>query len=1042
MNRQLFRGLLASSLGLLTMQCAVAQSLPVQATKPQITQENREPMHAAWFPYTSAQDAVKNLEKSSAYKSLNGSWKFYFAENPGKCPTNFEAKDFDDSKWGQIPVPGDWQCNGYGYPVYTNVTYDFSYTPNPPEVPFDNNWTGLYRKVIEIPKSFAGQETILQIDGARSAIWVYVNGKYVGYSEDSKLAAEFNITKYLEPGSNVVAFKVLRWTDASYYEDQDFFRLNGIERSVAIYARPKTHIQNVKVLAQTADLKSGKVDCEFTICNNSSSPSTATIGGTIYDKTNKASQKKTTIKIDANSSKTETISLDLSKVRLWSGEDPYLYKLVAEISSPGNKPQFMQFDIGFRKVEIKDGQLLVNGKRITIKGVNRHEHDEVTGHVITRKSMLDDALLMKAHNINAVRTCHYPNDPYWYKVCDSLGIYLVDEANNEAHGMLYTDRKLSANPDWKHFVVERVMRMATRDISHPSIITWSLGNESGNGICFEAAYDSLKAYDPTRPVQHEPSGEARNTDIVCPMYPWWYMNEYAKKRHERPMILCEYAHAMGNSNGGLDEYLDVFKNSYQVQGGFIWDWVDQGIVKTKDGKKYWGWGGDFGPEGTPSDMNFCMNGIVNPDRSLHPAMEQVKYCYQNIDTRLVGFDRIEIKNNHLFTNLDNYLMKIELVEDGKVVKEISRDCPKVEAGETATILLKDLGISDARYVEEAFNNIYFNHEAETFLNIYYIVKSSQSNGIFAGQVLAKEQLTLSSANTSTPDLKRAAPDELRLHGDSLIVYNKGGMRIVFANNELSELSIDGGPNLLKSPIRPNLWRALTDNDHGSRMAERCAIWKKDCDEMKPLKQFTTRGNVEVCTYLLPNSGATITMEYEICKDGIIVTETLDTKGAKKLPTLPRFGVNFNISKQLSNVSWYGRGPLENYIDRKTSQFVGTYSSTPEQLYFAYPSPQENGNRCDTRILRVTDKSGHGIGIYRSAVQNFEWSVLPYSISDLYQTNRGTKHTVDLPNNDFYSVTIDGKNQGLGCIDSWGAHPLDQYEIRPEQMSFQFVIKVE
>ena len=512
------------------------------------------------------------------------------------------------------------------------------------------------------------QEVVLQIDGARSALFVYVNGKYVGYSEDSKLAAEFDITKYLKKGNNVLAFKILRWSDASYLEDQDFFRLNGIERNVCIYSRPKAHIQNVKISSETPDLKNGVINLDYIIDNHNVKEENADISAALYYKGEKVAEKSLSIKkIKANSSENQSLTLNVNNVKLWSGEFPELYRLVVSLENESSKkPQFMSFDIGFRKVSIEDGVLKINGKKLLIRGVNRHEHNQYTGHVITRESMLKDILLMKKNNINAVRTCHYPNDPYWYKLCDSLGIYLVDEANLESHGLMYGPKNIAGVPLWRHAHIQRVMRMAYRDIHHPSIIVWSLGNEAGNGSNFEACYDSLKAFDKTRPVQYEPAREDRHTDIVCPMYAWHYCFDYAKQKKPRPMILCEYAHAMGNSVGGLDEYWDLFKTSYQIQGGFIWDWVDQGIMKTEDGKNFWGWGGDFGPKGVPSDQNFCMNGIVNPDRTPHPALYQVKYNYQNIDCKFLADENgLSIFNNYLFNIYAKYLQTATLKKSSK-----------------------------------------------------------------------------------------------------------------------------------------------------------------------------------------------------------------------------------------------------------------------------------------------------------------------------------------------------------------------------------------
>ncbi len=1014
---------------------ANSQQLPIQARNPEIVEENREPMHAHWFVYDKIQNAKADNEKSGYYLNLNGKWKFFFAENPSKVPQGFENKDFNDSQWGQIPVPGDWQMNGYGFPVYTNVSYDFSWDPKPPEVPFENNWTGVYRKVFTLPKNFENQEVVLSVGGARSAAFVYVNGKYAGYWEDSKLCSEFNITKYLQPGDNLLAFKMLRWSDASYLEDQDFFRFNGFERDVCLYCRPKTHLRNVKIVSEISDLKNGTVKLDYIVDNHNVKDENVKLSATLYYKGDEVAKKSVNIdKIKTSATENRNITLEVPNAKLWSEENPELYRLVVALENKtAENPQFMTFDIGFRKVEIKDGVLMVNGKKVLVKGVNRHEHDQYTGHVISRESMLKDILLMKKYNINAVRTCHYPNDPYWYKLCDSIGLYIVDEANLETHGLIYGPKNIAGVPLWRHAHVQRVMRMAYRDINHPCVIVWSLGNESGNGSNFESAYDSLKAFDNTRPVQYEQAGEARNTDIVCPMYPWHYCFDYAKTKKPRPMILCEYAHAMGNSNGGFDEYWDLFKTSYQIQGGFIWDWVDQGIVKTdKNGKNYWAWGGDFGPAGTPSDGNFCMNGVVNADRTPHPGLFQVKYNYQNIDSKFQD-NALEIANNYLFTDLSNFLIKFEVLCNGKVVKTFEKDCPKVLPGEKQKLVLSEL---------ENFN---FDFESEYFLNVHYITKKATVNGISANEELASEQFLLKAY-----DFAYAIPLAKKLKTkitpeDSKIIVIVNDTKAVFdkTTGYLTELYC-GGENVLKGALKPNFWRAPTDNDFGNKMHVRCKNWKADSENQNLIEfknEKLKNGILISAKYALPNTLTELSLEYSIFPDGLIkVSQKLDTKGVKELPLLPRFGMRCQIKKDFNKVEWYGRGPYENYIDRKNSAFVGLYNASPEELFYSYPSPQECSNRCDTRRLSVTNSSDKGFEILKGN-DCFEFTVIPYTVEDLSQAERGKKHTMDLPENDFYAVSLDYKNQGLGCIDSWGAMPLEKYQIKPENMEFKFIIKL-
>lgn len=1039
---KIFKTLAAA--GILSVNCLSlnAQQLPKECCDPNIVEFNREPMHASWFPYDNENSSIQQTEQSKYFVSLNGDWKFFFAEDPGKCPDGFEKSDFNDSGWKNLAVPADWQMNGYGYPIYTNVTYDFSRDPQPPQVPFDHNWTGLYRKEIDIPQSWDGLDVILQVDGARSALFVYVNGKYAGYSEDSKLAAEFNITPYINKGKNVVTFKILRWSDASYLEDQDFFRFNGIERGVALIARPKAFVKDITINAEPSrDYKSGTVKCTFDISNHTENTISSYVIAKVYQGSKMIGQQMSTINVVKGGTAQKEVTVAVPNISLWSAETPNLYRVAVQFRTPGIETQYFSFNVGFRRVEIKDGVLMVNDKKIYIKGVDRHEHDQYTGHVITRESMLEDIKIMKANNINAVRTSHYPNDPYWYHLCDSLGIYLVDEANLESHGLIYGPKNIAGVKLWQHSHVERVMRMAIRDKNHPSIIIWSLGNEAGNGSNFEVCYDSLKAYDPTRPVQYEPAGEARNTDIVCPMYPFDYVKKYGQNLHERPMILCEYEHSMGNSTGNIKEYWDMFKSSYQLQGGFIWDWVDQGIVKTKDGKEYWGWGGDWGPEGTPSDDNFCMNGLVNPDRTPHPALEEVKYQYQNIDIRRHPLnDSIRITNNYNFVDLSMFRADFTILENGLVLtKFYMDDFPAVQPGKSLNIC------------PDQIKNLKKKEGKEYFLNVSFSLKKDFTC-VPEGTVLAQEQIHLPSISDFADDevikVDRSLKVETPKDKEFYIVVTKN-LTIKFNRKTglIEHINTSNNPeNMLRSPIEPNFWRAPTDNDFGNRMPERCKAWMLDSKEYKLISFQPSTDNFGSnvrAVYSLPNTKTELIMEYYIFGNGWIdITESLNTKDQKNLPIMPRFGIKFNVAKYFNVIDWYGRGPHENYCDRKSSAFIGRYTSSPEQMCYLYPSPQENGNRTDNRLMRMSNGKGYGLEIKQSndTRQPFEFSVTPYTIDDLSQEKRGTKHTIDLPQNNFYAVTIDYRQQGLAGNDSWGALPLPEYRIEPKEFSFTFVLK--
>ncbi len=1055
------KGLIAALMAASSALPSAAQELPVQCTDISIVEENREPMHASWFPYSNEANAINNNHQSDWYKSLNGKWKFFFAEDPGKVPQDFEKPDFDDASWKTIPVPGDWQMNGYGYPIYTNVAYDFSYKPEPPKVPFEHNWTGVYRTTFQVPETFIkqGSDVVLHVGGARSALFVYLNGQYVGYSEDSKLAAEFNLTPYLAAdGNNVLSFKILRWSDASYMEDQDFFRFNGIERDVYIYSRPQNHFANIKVEASTDNLKDGNVNVSFDITNTGKKKYAATVSATLFSLDGSARLATASFKCSkvAMGDKTSgSVQLAPKNIKIWSNEQPNLYKLVVKLDNDGNSVQYFTFNVGFRKVEIKNGVLMVNGRKLLVKGVNRHEHDEYTGHVITRESMIKDIMLMKANNINAVRTCHYPNDPMWYDLCDSLGIYLVDEANNESHGMIYGPNSLSKKPEWEVPHVQRVLRMAIRDIHHPSVIIWSLGNEAGGGVNFEKCYDTLKTFDQSRPIQYEQAGEERYTDIVCPMYAWEYCFDYAKTPKPRPMILCEYAHAMGNSLGGFDEYWKLFKESGQVQGGFIWDWVDQGLAAEKNGKKYWCWGGDYGPSGTPSDDNFCMNGIVNPDRTPHPALSHVRYNYQNIETKYM-YDNVQMTNRYEYIDLSNFKVHGVLTADGHIVKEFDLPCPKCAPGNVA--MLSPAWKQD----------VDFDINKEYLLVVHYITSKNAIAGVPIGTELASEQLVVQQPELKYVKEPKILGEVTKTANEREVTLTAKGIRYVFDRKTglLSGIYPAGSnANILKSPAKPTLWRALTDNDFGMKLDEMSRVWMEDNDamhligdglrsytyidegedretmELSPIDTATVGASVRMMSvFELPNSGTRMATNYRVYGDGsVVVTEYVENKGLK-LPIMPRFGINFIVNKDYKNVEWYGRGPEENYCDRKSSSFIGRYKSTPEQLYFPYPSPQDNGNRTDTRTMSVTNASGHGLEFVNTG-QLFDFSALPYTMQNLAQEKRGSIHTIDLPNNDFYSVMVDYKNMGLGCINSWGAWPLEPYRIEVPNGGIKFEFKM-
>ena len=1028
-----------SSAALCVAQCfnCNAQQLPSEILNPEITNISREEMHAYFFPYSNENNAFSDNEKSDYYLSLNGNAKFFFADNYGQCPDGFFNKDFNDNDWKTIPVPGDWQMNGYGFPVYTNIQYDFP-NANPPNVPYDNNWVGCYRIGFNVPQSWKDMEIILSIDGMRSAGYIWVNGQKAGYATDSKLASEFNITQFVNfDDKNTLALQIFRWSSASYLEDQDFFRFNGIERNIHIYARPKVYLQDFWLKPELdVNLKNGKINCQFQVKNDESFDQNYTIIAKLYKGKKLVEQKMLQNQSVTSQNKAESkLVFDVKNAELWSNETPNLYKITFLFQAPGKEPQYFTQNVGFRTVKIVNGVLQINNKKVYIKGVNRHEHDQKTGHVISRQSMIDDIKLMKANNITAVRTSHYPNNPFWYKLCDSLGIYLVDEANIESHGIGYDPAKtLADKKEWKTAHLDRIKRMVQRDKNFSSVIIWSLGNEAGNGENFKDGYRWIKDFDPSRPIHYERAEEDFNTDIVCPMYAYDFFVKYNKQMHERPLIFCEYEHSMGNSTGNMGDYWNLMKNSYQLQGGFIWDWVDQGILQTDEkGNNYWAWGGDFGPKGTPSDGNFCMNGLVNPDRTPHPALEEVKYYYQYIDVKLQPYnDSLTIINNYNFTNLNIFKITFQILENGKEIKNFEISSLDVKPGARKNILPKEL--------KELVRKPGF----EYFVNVIFTLKKDFTC-VPASTVLAREQLHLNSSMTENTTEQPWENDSF-VKAKNTITCTSSGLKAVFYKNDgyLHELYLNNSSeNILKTVVKPNFWRAPTDNDFGNRMPERCKIWKDASQKLK-LKSFSTSESKEgfliTAVYTIPSVG-TLTMTYLILPGGIMrVTEALATEKGD-LPDIPRFGVNFHISKDFNNVEWYGRGPHENYQDRKASAFIGTYKSTPEKLYYPYPSVQENGCRTDNRFMTLTDKNNNVLKFKVSNTkQFFDFTVLPYSIDDLTQEKAGTIHSNQLPTNDFYSVCIDLKQQGLGGDDSWGALPHRPYRIIPSTFSFTFDVE--
>ena len=1000
---------------------------------PKVFAINKEAPRATFNSYLSPKAALSfTTDKAEYYQSLNGFWKFNWVKEPKQRPLDFYQPDYNISAWDSIKVPSNWELEGYGIPIYVNTTYPFAMkNPQPPTIPEGWNPVGSYRKDFVLDDSWNGKRVFIHLGAVKSAMYIWLNGQKVGFSQGSKLPAEFEISDYLQSGTNTLAVEVYRWSDGSYLECQDFWRLSGIERDVYLYA---TNDVRIKDFHFKADLDSIYSNADFLIdieLSASQLEGAFVVEAKLLDG-NKTVFTNTVTTVLKDGEAHAQISGTLLNPLKWTAETPHLYTLNINLKDKDNTTlEATAVKVGFREVEIKGGQLLVNGKAIYLKGVNRHEHDELTGHVVSRESMLKDIALMKAHNINAVRTCHYPNDPLWYQLCDEHGLYLIDEANIESHGMGYGERSLAKDTIWQSAHLDRVKRMVHRDKNHPSIIIWSLGNEAGDGVNFEVCSQWIKQYDASRPVHYERAGLKAHTDIVCPMYaPIDHLIHYGRQVQTRPYILCEYAHAMGNSVGNLQDYWDVIESYDNLQGGFIWDWVDQGLVKYTDkGQKYWAYGGDFGPEDIPSDRNFCMNGLVNPDRTLHPSIHEVKKVYQNISFKAVPFDNnvIQISNKYHFNSLDRFDLEWEMIENGFTVS-------------SGTASLKGVPAETTQKIPFYLNGWKRKESSEYFLNVKAVLKDDW--GLTkAGTILASDQIALSDGYQNT--LKESKSPVSVLWGD--YTYLVGGERfsIQFDKETGAILSyIYKEKELLAQPLEPTFWKAPNDNDHGYNMVQELGVWRKVMDNAKMVYSNMSRvGNLQAevsFTQYLPDVDAHLKLIYVISGNGKLVLNYEFKLGNKDLPMLPRIGVNTALVSEFNKLEWYGRGPWENYPDRNTSAFVGIYNSKVEDQYVEYASPQDNGYKTDARWLKVFNSSNNGL--YISSNRAFGFSALPYKAQDFTRKERGTMHPFDLPKREEVYLHIDHKIMGVGGDNSWGAKPHAPYCIEPKDYSFQIVFK--
>ena len=980
---------------------------------PSVNQVNREPRRAHFFAFENSDKARGDKSASARYLSMEGTWKFCFVKDHQNAPKDFYALKYDDSKWVDFPVPGLFEINGYGDKTYKNMGYAWctTFENNPPYIGETNNYTGSYRRTFDLPADWKGQEVFFHVGSATSNLFLWVNGRYVGYSEDAKVAAEFNITKYLKPGRNLIAMQVMRWCDGSYLEDQDFWRFTGIAREVYLFATPKVHIQDITIGQDYADGK-GLLDVDVKVAGGK-----ADVEATLYD-------------ADGNKV-TEGLKATVENVKPWTAETPYLYMLELQLKQGNKVLEVVRKQVGFRHIEIRGGQLLVNGQPILIKGADRHELDPDGGYVVSVERMIQDIRIMKQLNINAVRTCHYPDDPRWYDLCDEYGIYLTAESNLESHGMGYKEKTLAKNEAFAKMHIERQEGNVITYKNHPSIIVWSLGNEAGYGPNFERAYDWVKAYDKTRPCQFEQARQNGKTDIFCPMYLGYEdCVKYAQGDNPRPLIQCEYAHAMGNSMGGFKEYWDIIRKYPKYQGGYIWDFVDQGLRDKSaiTGKEIFTYGGDYGRY-PASDHNFNCNGIIAPDRRLNPHAYEVGYYYQNVWITEKNL-KDEVYNENFFKSLD----------DLELVWTIRRHSGTIDVSGIAPQQRKL--ITDAELKATVARVLEHHPDAEVLVNFEFRSREAQPL-IDKGQVLARQQFCIQpyqfpvlSDDVKTPGIaKEETVSYLKLTaaGTTLTIGKWSGL--------IDYLDVDGKPMLLdRHSILPEFWRAPTDNDYGARFQERFAVWKSP--EMK-LKELDVEDNGAEATFELPAVKATLKLTYTLTAEGeVIIRQQLDADDEAKVAPMFRYGMQLQMPQAYNSVKYYGRGPVENYCDRHDSEFLGVYEAKVADEYFPYVRPQESGNHTDVRWFRVLDADGRGLEFYAGAP--IEVSALNYLTEDLddgpVKDKAIGRHSGDLMERPLTQVHIQQRQMGLGCVNSWGAWPREEYMLPYRDYDFTYVIK--
>ncbi|MCL6273773.1 DUF4981 domain-containing protein [Muricauda sp. 2012CJ35-5] len=1007
-----------------------------------VFEEHKLPSHATFFGLESSE--IESKELSTRFMDLNGPWKFHFVKNPKDRPKTFQNQEFDDSEWDTIPVPANWEVHGYDRPIYLDERYPFD--TKWPNIPQEYNPVGTYRKEMEIPASFLEELVVLHFEGAKSAMYVYVNGSYVGYSEGSKTPAEFDITSYLNPGRNLLALQMFRWSDASYLESQDMLRMSGIERGVYLYTRPKVFVADYYSYTNLDDsYKNGVFNPRISIFNETDSSAKRTLKVELVDDGQVLYDALEEIELEANSRDEYSFETIIEQVKRWSAEVPNLYGVRIELIDSANvkNNQYISGHVGFKRVEIVDSQVLVNGKPIYIRGVNRHETDPYTGHVVSRSSMEKDIKLMKQNNINAVRSSHYPNDPYWLDLCDKYGLYVVDEANIESHPLAIDAKTQIGNEmEWLSAHMARTQRMYYRDRNHPSIYSWSLGNEAGEGNIFKTTYAWLKEQDNNRIVQYEPAGKEDYTDLYCPMYPKAeYLLEHGKSNSDKPSIMIEYAHAMGNSVGNLQDYWDTIETYPNLQGGFIWDWVDQSLeYKDEDGKPYLAYGHDYHPD-LPTDGNFLNNGLVDPYRNPHPHLTEVKKVYEPVQFYWLGSNQIKLQNKNFFKDLSNLKLSARLLVDGQEVK-VQDNIPFEALPQMSTVIALNL-IPDM-----------FQKGKEYILEVG-LYQKDETRYASKGHEVAWDQFVLQNGVMESPK------NEIK---EALKIERSGNVFEIANSSTTLKLQADSGEilqwkykasEITGNAIRPNFWRPPTDNDLGNEMVKWASLWQNASYlyQSKLIKEpmVTKEGQVQFAIeYELPTKQAEVSIAYSLSTAGQLTMDYAFRPLENGLPKLPRLGLYLTLDKSFGDISWFGNGPEESYWDRKTGVKAGIYTGKVEKQFHMYSRPQETGNKTDVRWMEVSNGK---IAIKAWSNQLLNASIWPFSMQELdFNAEEDgeasasglvpvtKKHGADIKLGNTIQWNLDALQMGVGGDTSWGRPVREAYTIAPKNYDYQITLE--